>query len=209
MLDVPLGDQVDAVDVGGDDLAGELARHLDRDSLGERVAANRAVAAVDDILHRWIEFGFDPDDFDRGLMAFAAVETPLIRPPPPIGTRACRGRGLRRAFPARPCPAPAMTAASSKRMDEHHSLCGLELLGMSVGIVEPLAVKDDARAMAFGLRDLHRRGADGHDDGHRNAEAPAVISDGLGVVSREAATTPRARSLSSSASNLLSAPRSL
>jgi hypothetical protein len=69
-------------------------------------------------------------------------------------------------------------------MDEHHSLCGLELLGMSVGIVEPLAMKDDARAMAFGLRDLHRRGADGHDDGHRNAEAPAMISDGLRVVSR-------------------------
>ena len=49
------------------------------------------------------------------------------------------------------------------------AVVGFELLGVSVGIVEPLAVKDDGGAMAFGLRDLYRRGADGHDDRHRDA----------------------------------------
>ena len=67
MLDVLFGDEVDAVDLGGDDPARQLARLLDRDALGQRVAADRAIAALDDILHRRIELGLDPDDLDAGL----------------------------------------------------------------------------------------------------------------------------------------------
>ena len=61
MFDVLFADQVDAVDQLGDDLAGQLARFLDRDALGQRVAADRAMAAFDDILHRRIKLGLDAD----------------------------------------------------------------------------------------------------------------------------------------------------
>ena len=47
--------------------AGQLARLLDRDALGQRVAADRAMLAFDDILHRRIKLGLDPDHLDAGL----------------------------------------------------------------------------------------------------------------------------------------------
>ncbi len=66
MLDVLFGDEVDAVDVLGDDLAGERAGFLDGDALGQRIAADRAMTAFDDILHRRVKLGLDPDDLDAG-----------------------------------------------------------------------------------------------------------------------------------------------
>ena len=75
MLDVLFGDEVDAVDVGGDDLPRQLAGHLDRDALGQRVAADRAVAALDDILHRRVELGLDADDFDVRIDRLAPRST--------------------------------------------------------------------------------------------------------------------------------------
>ncbi len=47
--------------------AGQLARLLDRNALGQRVAADRAMAALDDILHRRIKLGLDPDHLDPRL----------------------------------------------------------------------------------------------------------------------------------------------
>ena len=48
-----------------DDRAGELARLLDRDALGQCVAGEWAMAAFDDIVHRGEELGLDADHFDR------------------------------------------------------------------------------------------------------------------------------------------------
>ena len=67
-------------------------------------------------------------------------------------------------------------------MDEDIALPRFQLAGMSVGVVEPLAVKHDMGAMAFGLGDFDHRRRHRHDDRHRNAEPLAMVGDGLGMV---------------------------
>ena len=79
-------------------------------------------------------------------------------------------------------PRPGDDRGIVERVDEDQPLLGLEFLGMRMRIVEALAVEDDGRAMALGLGDLHRRGADRHDDGHRDAEPLAVIGHRLRMV---------------------------
>ena len=66
-LEIALVDEHDFIGEVGQDARGQLARLLDRDALGERVAAERHVAALDRALHRRIELRLDPDQLDVGL----------------------------------------------------------------------------------------------------------------------------------------------
>ena len=66
-LEVAFGNQHDIVRVFLEDSRRQLARLLDRDAFGERVAAQRHVAALDRAFHRGIELGLDSDQLDVRL----------------------------------------------------------------------------------------------------------------------------------------------
>ena len=203
-------DQVDAVDQLGDDLARQLARLLDRDALGQRVAADRAMAALDDILHRRIKLGLDADHLDPRLHRLGGRrDAAEISPPPPIGITSVSSSGASSSISSATRPRPGHHRHIVERMDEDVALLRFELPGMGIGVVEPLAVQHDMGAMALGLGDFDHRRRHRHDDRHRNAEPPAMIGDRLGMVAgrgRDHAALPLRLV---SCSNLLSAPRSL
>ena len=119
-----------------------------------------AVAALDDILHRRVELGLDPDDLDVGLDRLGRDgDAAEISPPPPIGTTSMSRSGAASSISSAIVPAPGDHRGIVERMDEDQPALGLELLGMGMGVVEPLAVQHDGRAMALGLGDLHRSGS--------------------------------------------------
>ena len=177
-----LGDQVDAVDQVGDDRAGQLARLLDRNALGQRIAADRAMAVLDDILHRRIKLGLDADHLDAGLQRLGGGGD--------AGNQAAAadrdhqrvevGRILQHF--QRDGPRPGHHRDIVERMDEDIAVVRFQLPRMGIGIVEPLAMQHDMGAMAFGLGDFDHRRRHRHDDRHRNAEPAAMIGDRLGMV---------------------------
>ena len=140
--------------------------------------------ALDDILHRRIEFGLDPDDLDLGLERFRRDRHPADQP-----AAADRhhqqveiGRGVEHLERDRPLPRDHIDVV--ERVDEHHPMFLLQFAGMGMSIVEHLAAKHRIGAMALGLGDLHCRSRFGHHDRHRDAEPLAVISDRLGMIAR-------------------------
>ena len=141
------------------------------------------MAAFDDILHRRIKLGLDANDLDVGLrVPWRRSATP--RNQPAAADRDHQhvefGRVLKHLQPDRPCPRHDRDIV--ERMDENIAFVGFQLARMGIGVVEPLAMQHDMGAMAFGLGDFDHRRRHRHDDRHRDAEAPAMIGDRLGMV---------------------------
>jgi len=67
-------------------------------------------------------------------------------------------------------------------MNEDIALLEGEFARPRISVVKHVAIKDDVRAMAFGLDHFDRRSRLRHDDGRRDSEALCVIGDGLGMV---------------------------
>ena len=101
MLDVALGDEVDAID----QVSNDRPRRCPALTAMPRPAYRRRShhCRPHHILHRWIKLGSTPITVIPAW-ALAAVDTPEIRPPPPIGMTRCRDRAHPPAFPARPFP---------------------------------------------------------------------------------------------------------
>ena len=178
------------VDLVGDDRAGERARLLDRDPFRQRVAADLAARSFDDILHRRIELGFDPDHFDLGIERLGGDGDAADQPAAADGNDQDVEIGHFGEDFERDGAGAGDDLAVVERVDEDECLLRLELAGMVVGVVKGLPVEQDPRAVALGLGDLYRRGRIGHDDGHGNAEALAVLGDRLGMVAGRCGDDP-------------------
>src|SRR5690606_16321861 len=61
-LELRFAHEHDVVDVGPDQLAGDLARCLDGDAFGQRIAAHGAGLALDEIVHGRVERRLDAND---------------------------------------------------------------------------------------------------------------------------------------------------
>ena len=182
-LEVALGDQHDVVGKLLEDPRGELARLLDGNAFGQRVAAKRHVAVLDRAFHRRIELRLDPDQLDVRLhRPRRDRRRPDISPPPPIGTTIVSRSGASSSISSATVPAPAMICGSSNGVDEDIALFERQLARLGEGVVDNAAVENDLRAVAGGLGHLHRRRRLRHDDHRRNAEPLGVIGDRLRVI---------------------------
>ena len=64
VLDLRFAHEHDVIDQRAHDLAGDAAGRLDRDALGERVAAHRKLRLLDQVVHRRIKRGLNADDLE-------------------------------------------------------------------------------------------------------------------------------------------------
>ena len=62
VLDLLFAHEHDVIDQRVHDLASDAARCLDRDALGERVAAHRKLRLLEEVVHRRIKRGLHADD---------------------------------------------------------------------------------------------------------------------------------------------------
>ena len=92
-----------------------------------------------------------------GFTARAAIETPDISPPPPIGTTIVSRSGASSSISSADRARAGDDLRIVERVDEDIALLERQLARLGVGVVEHVAVQHDLRAMAFGLGDLHRR----------------------------------------------------
>ncbi len=69
-------------------------------------------------------------------------------------------------------------------MDEGQPLFAGKAVGIIGRLLQCIAMQDDLGPEILGVLDLGERGLTGHDDGHGNRQALAVISDPLGVIAR-------------------------
>ncbi len=146
-------------------LRGQAARHLDRDTLGQRIARARQVGAVQLVVHAGEQLGLDADDLDRLVRRRRDRGDAEIRPPPPIGTISVSISGASSSISSATVPWPAITRIV-EGMDEGIAALRLQLAGMGIGGVEIVALQHHGRAVTLGLDDLHdRRGARHHDGG--------------------------------------------
>ena len=124
------------------------ARLLDRDALGQRVAAHRQLRALDGVVHRRIELGLDADDLGCPASArLAATAMPEISPPPPIGTTSVsRSRHLLQHL-ERDGALPGDDMRIVEGMDEGQALRLAVRCARIAGLVERLAVEDDLGAV--------------------------------------------------------------
>ena len=140
-----------------EDARRKLARLLDRDAFGQRVAAERHVAVLDRAFHRRIELGLDADQLDVGLDR-ARRDRHARHQPAAADRHHDRvevGRLLEHL--KRDGARPGDNLRIVERVDENIAVLERELAGLGVSVVEHVAVKDDLGAMAGGLSHLHRR----------------------------------------------------
>ena len=178
-----LGDEVDAVHLGGDDLRGSAApgslTAMPSASVSPPIAP---LAALDDILHRRIELGLDPDDLDAGLIALAAVDDAADQPAAADRNdqRVEVGHGVEHF--ERDRAGAGDDRGIVERMDEVQPLLGLDLAAWALASSNRSPWRTTVApwpsvwvTFIVGVRT-------GHDDRHRDAEAAAVVGDRLGVV---------------------------
>ena len=157
-LEVALGDEHDVVRIVLEDARGELARLLDRDAFGERVAAQAAYGSP----------GSRISSRDRARPRLRSARCPAsapgwrsrspdIRPPPPIGTTITSRSGASSSISSADGPRPGDDLRIVERMDEDVALLERELARLGVGVVEHVAVEHDLGAVPGGLRHFHRR----------------------------------------------------
>ena len=146
---------------------------LDRDALGQGIAAERQMNALDGAFHRRIELGLDSDQLQVRLDR--AGRDRHARHQPAAADRDHDqvevGRILEHFERDRPGARDHLRIV--ERVDEAIAFLERELAGARIGVVEHVAVEHDGGAVPFGLGDLHRRGGRGHDDDRRDAEALA------------------------------------
>ena len=183
-LDQLLADQQDVLDQFLDDRPGQRARFLDRDAVGERLAARGRRQPVDGLIHGGEQLGLDAVDLDLGL------------------DRLGRDRDARDDATAADRHHDGVEIGLVlEHLEADGALAGDDL-GVVVGVHEGqvLLLGDLARGQRRGVQgvaDQHHPGAEfpgaldlgeggelGHDDDGRDAQAPGMVGDPLGVIAR-------------------------
>ena len=111
-LEEGLLDQQHVVDQRPGDGVGEVADLLDRDALGDGRAAAGAPALTPRMraVNEGYMAGSTPTTRMSGFTCLAAVATPEIRPPPPIGTGRTSRSGTSSSISSATVPWPAITS---------------------------------------------------------------------------------------------------
>ena len=179
-----LVDQQNVRDQRLDDAAGQLARLLDRDPLGQghRARPGTRVLAAHQPVHRRVERRLHADDLDPRGERLGGDRDPRNQPAAadrhddrveigPVGQQFERDRPL---------------AGDDRRVvigvDKGQAVFAGERLCRFARSGEAVAFEHDLGAERFGVIDFDERRALGHDDRRRDAETPRMIGDALGMV---------------------------
>jgi hypothetical protein len=181
-LDVALGDEQDVVDDAADDPRGSRARLLDGDPFRDRVARRRQLFAADPAVHRRVELGLHAHDRDVGAQRLGCGADAGDQPTAADGHD--EGVDVRRVGEhlERDGALAGDDLGIVERMDEGQAPLLREAQRLAIGLVEHLAVEDDAGAVALRLHHLDARGGRRHDDGDRHAKPAAMVGERLGMV---------------------------
>ena len=117
-----------------------------------------------------------------GLWLFTAIDTPEMRPPPPIGTTTASTSGQSCTISRPNVPCPAISCSSSNGCTYVSPSVANELLRLLVRLVPDVAVQHDFGAVALRGGDLGRRRVRGHADDRANAVDLRRERDALRVI---------------------------
>ena len=181
-LEVALGDEHHVIGKFPEDARRELARLLDGNALGERIAAQRHLAALDRAFHRRVELGLDSDQLDVRLDRARGDRDAGHQPA--AADRDDDRVEVRRVLEH--LEAERARAGDHLRIvegvDEDVAVLERQLARLGEGIVDDLAVKHDLGAVPA-VWVTFTVGVDfRHHDDRRNPEPLCVIGDRLRVI---------------------------
>uniref|UniRef100_A0A0N5A4T1 LigA n=1 Tax=Parastrongyloides trichosuri TaxID=131310 RepID=A0A0N5A4T1_PARTI len=182
LFEVGLFADEDLVDQAVGQGEGDFSHGLDGDALGDGLPAALGRFAATARGEGRIAGGLDAEDLDARLDRLGGDGAARDQAAAADGDD--QGVQVRRVLQKLQAadPLPRDDALVVEGRDEDIAVLGLKPLGLLGRAGEVEAVDDDVGAVGAGAVHLHEGGALGHDDGHRHAQAAAVIGQGLGVV---------------------------